>query len=79
MRLQRTQILLDPEQQKELAAIAEREKKSVSKIVRDMIEKEIKLRKREQLARAARLAVQDYTTGGELTAFTALDGDDFNA
>jgi hypothetical protein len=78
-RLQRTQVLLDFEQQKALISIARREKKSVSKVVREMIDREIQLRKREQLAKAAQMALQDYTHDEELTIFTALDGEDFHA
>ncbi len=77
--LQRTQVMLDSAQHKELMVIARREKKSVSKLVREMIENEIKLRKRQELARAASLAVQDYTSDADLTAFTSLDGEEFNA
>lgn len=32
-----------------------------------------------QLATAARILLADYTTGSELTAFTALDSEDFHA
>jgi predicted transcriptional regulator len=71
--------MLDPEQQKQLAAIAKRENTSVSKILREIIDQEIKRRKREQLTKAAKLALQDYTEDSDLTAFTALDGDDFHA
>jgi hypothetical protein len=34
---------------------------------------------RQQLAAAAAALRDDYTVGGELTAFTALDGEDFRA
>ena len=33
----------------------------------------------QQLAAAAAALRDDYVTGGELTAFTALDGEDFRA
>jgi hypothetical protein len=33
---------------------------------------------RRQLATAAQALLADYTAGGELTAFTALDGEDFH-
>jgi hypothetical protein len=35
--------------------------------------------KKRRLAEAAEALLPDYTTGGELTAFTALDGEDFYA
>jgi hypothetical protein len=34
---------------------------------------------RARLAAAAQALLQDYEAGGELTAFTALDGDDLHA
>ena len=33
----------------------------------------------DQLAAAARALLADYTAAGELTVFTALDGEDFHA
>jgi 50S ribosomal subunit-associated GTPase HflX len=33
---------------------------------------------RRQVATAAKALLADYTEGGELTAFTALDGEDFH-
>lgn len=35
--------------------------------------------RKRQLAAAAEALLPDYTAGGELTAFTALDGEDFYA
>jgi hypothetical protein len=37
------------------------------------------LLRRQQLAAAAAVLRDDYVAGGELTAFTALDGEDFRA
>jgi hypothetical protein len=36
-----------------------------------------KMQRRQQMAVAAMGAIADYAPGGELTAFTILDGDDF--
>ena len=77
MELQRTQILLEKTQHQILALIAEEEKRSISDIVREMIERELRFRQRHQLLLAARELQADYSTDSNLTEFTALDSDDF--
>lgn len=39
----------------------------------------VRIEKGQQLAQAARALLPDYAPGGELTAFTALDSEDFYA
>ena len=75
----RTQILLEPEQHKILTEIARQEKRSLSDVLREMVDKQISERKQIALAAAARALLPDYQTDPELTAFRALDGDDFHA
>lgn len=77
MDLQRTQILLEKSQHQILTLIAEEEKRSISEIVREMIERELRFRQRRQMLLAARELQADYNTNPELTEFTALDADDF--
>ncbi len=77
--MHRTQILLEPEQHKILAEIARQEKRSLSDVLREMVDKQLAERKRMALAAAAQALLADYQTDQELTAFHALDGDDFNA
>jgi hypothetical protein len=77
MELQRTQILLEKSQHQILTLIAEEEKRSISEIVREMIERELRFRQRRQMLLAARELQADYTTNPDLTEFTALDTDDF--
>ena len=77
--MQRTQILLEPEQHKALAEIARREKRSLSDLVREMLEKQLEERKKQYLALAAKALLADYQGDAELTAFTALDAEDFHA
>ncbi|NTW12277.1 MAG: hypothetical protein HGA30_03090 [Anaerolineales bacterium] len=77
MELQRTQILLEKSQHQILTLIAEEEKRSISEIVREMIERELRFRQRRQMLLAARELQADYTTNPDLTEFTALDADDF--
>lgn len=75
----RTQILLEPEQHKILTEIARQEKRSLSDILREMVDKQIAERKQMALAAAARALLIDYQTDQELTAFHLLDGDDVHA
>lgn len=49
-RLHRTQILLEPEQHRELAGIAKKEVRSVSDLVREMVQKELERQKATQKA-----------------------------
>lgn len=75
----RTQILLDTEQHKTLVEIAHQEKRSLSDVIRKMVDKQIAERKRMALTAAAQALLADYQTDSELTAFQSLDGDDFHA
>ena len=77
MELQRTQILLEKSQHQLLTLIAEEEQRSLSDIVREMIERELRHRHRRQMLLAARELQADYATNPDLTEFTALDADDF--
>ena len=75
----RTQILLEHEQHKALAEIAQREKRSLSDVVREMLQKQLEERKQLDLAKAAKALLADYQDDPELTAFSALDVEDFHA
>ena len=75
----RTQILLEPEQHRILTEIAAQENRSVSDVIREMVDKQVAERKRKALAAAAQALLEDYRHDAELTAFHALDGDDFHA
>jgi predicted CopG family antitoxin len=77
--MERVQILLEPEQKRMLKKIADREERSFSDLVREMLDEQIENHRRSQLADAAQALLNDYTTDKELTAFTVLDGDDFHA
>ena len=77
MELQRTQVLLEKTQHEILSQIAREESRSLSEIVREMIERELRYRQRRQMMLAARELQADYASDEELTAFTALDSDDF--
>jgi predicted CopG family antitoxin len=73
-RFDRTQILLEPAQRRKLTRIANLEKRSLSDVVREMIDAQLVSRKRQEMAMAAQALLPDYQTDKELTAFTALDG-----
>jgi predicted DNA-binding ribbon-helix-helix protein len=75
----RTQILLEPGQHKILTEIARQEKRSLSDVIREMVDKQIARRKQMALTVAAQALLADYQTDPELTAFQTLDGDDFHA
>ncbi len=77
MELQRTQILLEKSQHQLLTLIAEEEQRSLSDIVREMIERELRYRQRRQMLLAARELQADYAANPDLTEFTDLDADDF--
>lgn len=77
MELQRTQILLEKSQHQLLTLIASEENRSISDIVREMIDRELRYRQRRQMMIAAHELQADYATEPNLTEFTALDSDDF--
>ena len=77
MELYRAQILLEKSQHEILSQIAREENRSLSEIVREMIERELRYRQRRQMMLSARELQADYSTDPALTEFTALDSDDF--
>jgi metal-responsive CopG/Arc/MetJ family transcriptional regulator len=77
--MHRTQILLEQEQHNALTAIAQRENRSLSDLVRDMLQKQLEEHQKMELAAAAKALLPDYQDDSELTAFSALDAEDFHA
>jgi hypothetical protein len=77
--MERVQILLKPEQKQILNKIAKQENQNFSELVRKMLDEQIANHQKSTLAAAAHALLVDYKTDKELTAFTALDGDDFHA
>lgn len=75
-RYQRTQVLLEPEQHDELEEIARREHRSLSEVIRTMLDAQLSERRRNEMASAAQALLADYVNDAELTAFTALDSED---
>ena len=77
MKLQKAQILLGKSQHDMLTIIADEESRSISEIVREMIDRELRYRQRRQMLLAARELQADYLTNSVLTEFTNIDSDDF--
>lgn len=75
----RTQILLEDDQHQQLTEIARQEKRSVSDLVRQIVDSGLRARKRSALQAAAERMAPIYSSDKELTAFTTLDGEDFLA
>ncbi len=75
--LYRTQILIEQEQHEALKDIARREKRSLSDIIREMLWKQLEEKKKQDLLVAARELQENYLTDSELTAFSSIDGEDF--
>lgn len=75
----RTQILLDPEMRAKLDELAHREQRSLSDLLREMVRNQLRLRRKQEMVEAARALLPDYQADEELTAFTALDGEDVHA
>lgn len=77
MELYRAQILLEKSQHETLTQIAQEESRSLSEIVREMIDRELRYRLRRQMMLAARELQADYNTNPDLGEFNILDSDDF--
>lgn len=74
--MERIQILLDPIDRNALEQLAKEAHTSMSNIVRDLLRARVKQQRRANLRQAAEMMADAYRTDPELTAFTALDGED---
>jgi len=75
----RTQVLLDAETRAALLRVAHREERSLSDVVREMLQAQLRQRMKEEMEAAAQALLADYESDKELTAFSVLDGEDFHA
>lgn len=73
----RTQVLLEPEQAKHLAEIAEAEGKSLSSLLREWINTALQQRRQNEMARAAEAMMDTYYVDGEILGYSTLDADEF--
>ncbi len=76
--LTRTQVLLEPEQLKALAEIAEEQGKSVSALLREWVGQGLRSHQQKILEKAALSLAEAYYSDGELVGYSALDGEDFS-
>jgi hypothetical protein len=77
MELYRARILLEKSQHETLTQIAQEESRSLSEVVREMIDRQLRYRLRRQMMLAARERQADSSINPHLSEFDVLDGDDF--
>lgn len=77
--MQRTQIMLEPEQHQALTEIARNQSQSLSALIREMLRVQLALYRQRDLAYAAQALLHDYQSDSDLTVFTALDAEGFHA
>ena len=73
----RKQILLKEEQRRALERLAREQARSVSEIVRSMIDAQLRVENEQRLREAAERLRDDYLSDPELTAFMAIEQDPF--
>jgi len=70
----RTQVLLEKKQRNQLDEIAKKTEVSFSKLVRDLLNAQLRTRTYEEMRIAAERLRGDYANDEDLTDMTALDG-----
>jgi hypothetical protein len=71
----RTQIILKEGQRRAIERLAQEQSRSVSEIVRSMIDAQLRVENDRRLRKAAESLRDDYLNDPELTAFSAIEGD----
>ncbi len=74
----RTQIILKEGQRHAIEKLAQEQARSVSEIVRSMIDAQLRVENEQRLRKAADSLRDDYLNDPELTAFSAIEGDAFH-
>lgn len=74
---QRVNIMLREEQHEYLTILAEKENTSVSEIIRELVDEKRQASQALRLQQAADALADEYRSNEELTAFSALDSEDF--
>ena len=77
-KLYRTQVLLEPEQYRELTSLAEGEGISLSALLRRIVAQGLEQTRRQKMARAAEEMMDSYYSDGSMTGYSALDGEGFS-
>jgi|APSaa5957512622_1039677.scaffolds.fasta_scaffold60421_3 hypothetical protein len=75
--LVRTQVLLSRNQRQSLLEIAHKDGRSLSDVVREALDAQLRQRQYQEMEIAAGQLLELYETDPDLTAMTALDGEDF--
>jgi hypothetical protein len=75
-KMERIQILLEPVDRRALELLAKEAQTSMSYVVRDLLRERIKQQRRAKMRKAAEMMANAYRTDTDLTAFTALDGEE---
>jgi len=78
-KLRRLQVLLEENQEKYLARVSKKSGKSVSALIRELVREKMADAKEARLHQAARELRAVYAADDDLTAFTALDSEDWYA
>lgn len=74
----RTQVILREQQRRAIDQLAKEHACSISAVVREMIDSQLRAMRGEQLRKAAERLRSDYLHDSELTAFSAIDGETFD-
>ena len=69
----RTQVILREQQRRAIDQLAKAHACSISAVVREMIDSQLRAMRREQLRKAAERLRSDYLHDSELTAFSVID------
>jgi predicted DNA-binding protein len=77
--LHRIQILLEKEQEHYLDKVSKKTGKSVSALIRALVSEKMSGARERMLARVASELRAAYSTDQELTAFSSLDAEDWDA
>ena len=71
----RTQIILKEGQRRALEKLAQEQERSVSEVVRELLDAQLRVENERRLRDAARSLRDDYLNDPELTAYSTIEGD----
>ncbi len=77
--IQRVQILLESKQQQYLARVSKKSGKSISSLVRALVDEKMHAARSQRLERSARELRSLYQTDSELNAYRPLDIENWDA
>jgi len=74
----RTQIILKEGQRRALEKLAQEQERSVSEVVRELLDAQLRVENERRLRDAARSLRDDYLNDPELTVYSAIESDLFH-